>query len=78
MAGELEEKPGRSNSQLVAKIISVALNTFLSLASMNCDPRQWEERGGREKGGKEDDKEDRWRSAVHYILYVCASWRRQP
>lgn len=44
MLGELEEKPKRSNSQLVAKIISVALNTLLSLASMNCDPRQWEER----------------------------------
>lgn len=78
MVGELEEKPRRSNSQLVAKIISVALNTLLSLASMNCDPRQWEERGGREKWGKENDKEDRWRSAVHCILYVCAVWQRQP
>lgn len=74
MVGELEGKSRRSNSQLVAKIVSVALNMLLSLASMNCNTRQCNPRHCK----KEEDGSLEERSMVKKTeggsLYIAFSY----
>lgn len=77
MVEELGKEPRRSDSQLVSRIISVALNTLFSLACQWTVTPENGERRRKSKGWRErEERKQKWRMVMDPV-YFCTSTSTQ-